>query len=331
MDSIVACSRPALILARSFRIFSLEMQETTVIRSAPYSTDAAFEYCERLTKSHYENFPVASLFIPEAKRPYLQTLYAFSRMADDMADEQAYTEDERMGKLAAWGEMLERCYAGEADHPVFVALRETVARTRIPIEPLRDLLTAFRRDVVQKRYETFEDLLSYCRCSANPVGRMVLMIFDHRADELFSLSDNICTALQLANFWQDLAVDARKDRCYLPLEDMRRFGVTVEDWNSGRMSEGFRKLMKFEVERTRDLFYAGAALPSLVEKELQVELRLVWFGGMAILRKIERVGFDVYHSRPSIAAGSKALVLYRALAVSDLTKFGRKKKAWDLT
>ncbi len=307
------------------------MPETLAIRSKPYSTDEAFEYCEQLTRSHYENFPVASLFIPEAKRPYLQTLYAFSRTADDYADEPGLAAGERLARLNVWEEMLERCYNGEADHPVFIALRETIVRTRIPIQPLRDLLAAFRQDVVRQRYASFDDLLGYCRCSANPVGRMVLMMFDHRTEELFNLSDNVCTALQLANFWQDLAIDALNDRCYLPLEDLRRFGVTEDDWKSGRMSEGFQKLMQFEVERTRAMFYAGAELPALVDKDLQVELRLVWFGGMAILRMLERARFDVYHRRPSIGFGGKARILLRALAVPDLTRYGRKKKAWDLT
>ena len=293
------------------------------------SVDDAFEYCARITKAHYENFPVASLFLPEEKRPYIQAIYAFSRIADDFADELVRPAEDRLADLAGWEEQLLQCYQGQAVHPVFVALRETVANLGIPIDPLRDLLSAFKRDVVQNRYETFEDLLSYCRCSANPVGRLVLMIFGCRDDTLFALSDEICTALQLANFWQDVAVDQRKDRLYLPLEDLRRHGSTLEEWTSLRHTERFADLMKFQVERTRAMFYRGATLPSLVEKELQLELKLVWFGGMAILKKIERNGYDVLRRRPALSGWNKLMILARGLAVEDLSRFGKKREPWD--
>src|SRR5271169_133700 len=222
-----------------------------------YSLDEAFDYCATITNAHYENFPVASLFLPEEKRPYIQSIYAFSRVADDFADERDRLREDRLADLNDWDEKLRQCFDGHADHPVFIALRETVTQLGFPIEPLHDLLTAFKRDVTQNRYETFDDLLSYCRCSANPVGRLVLMIFGYRDEELFKLSDDICTALQLTNFWQDVAVDRKKDRLYIPIEDMNRFGYSLQDWSSDTLNDRFRDLMKFQVERTRETFFRG--------------------------------------------------------------------------
>ena len=293
--------------------------------------DDAFAHCAAVVNAHYENFPVASLFLPEEKRPYIQAIYAFSRIADDFADELDRPAEERLRDLNGWEEKLHRCYLGETDHPVFVALSETIKRNNIPIEPLQDLLTAFKRDVTQNRYESFDDLLSYCSCSANPVGRLMLMIFGHRDEMLFKLSDNICTALQLTNFWQDVEVDLKKDRLYIPLEDMRRFGYGMEKWSNREMDEDFRRLMKFEADRTQEMFYQGAQLPSLVEKELQLELKLVWFGGMSILKQLRRIGYDVFHRRPVLNGRHKFVILLRGLVFNDLTQYGRKKKSWDLT
>jgi len=297
----------------------------------PYTVDEAFTFCGNITVSHYENFPVASLFLPEEKRPYIQAIYAFSRIADDFADESDVSPKLRLANLQHWEEMLGQCYQGEATHPVFIALRETITRQNIPIDPLRDLIAAFKRDVTQNRYESFEDVLSYCRCSANPVGRLVLMIFGYHDENMFKLSDAICTALQLTNFWQDVRIDLKKDRLYIPLEDMHRFGYPEEMWKSEVYNDSFRKMLEFEAERTKDLFYAGAELPALVGRDLQVELRLVWFGGMSILRKIKRVKYDVFHQRPVLSIFSKAMVLIRTLLISDLTRYGKRRKPWDLT
>lgn len=297
---------------------------------ARYSVDGAFDWCARLAASHYENFPVASLFLPPEKRPYLQAIYAFSRIADDFADEGADSPELRLAHLAGWDDRLTRCYEGEASHPVFVALRETVRRTNVPRELLADLITAFKRDVTQNRYASFADLLDYCRCSANPVGRLVLTVFGYRDEELFALSDRICTALQLANFWQDVAIDCRKDRLYLPLQDMERFGWTLESWQRLEVNDRFRNLMKFEVARTRELFYSGAELPSLVEPDLRLELKLVWFGGMSILKSIERVKFDVVRRRPHLTMGGKLAVFLRGLMINDLPRWRRKERLWDL-
>lgn len=299
-----------------------------------YSSDEAFAYCASITGAHYENFPVASLFLPEEKRPYIQAIYAFSRIADDFADEFNLSKEERLVKLVDWEDKLKQCYEGNAEHPIFIALRETVKKLEIPIEPLKDLLTAFKRDVTQNRYETFDDLLSYCKCSANPVGRIVLMIFNYRDEKLFELSDFICTALQLTNFLQDVRIDKEKDRLYIPIEDMKSFSYGLENWNHGVMEDGFRKLMKFEVERTREMFYKGAELPSLVAKDLQLELKLIWFGGMAILKLIEKNNYDVLSKRPKLKTFNKFMILMRGLLLNDLQYYKRKrpkKDPWDLT
>jgi len=292
--------------------------------------DEAFRFCAAITAEHAENFPVASLFLPQEKRPYLQAIYAFSRIADDFADEREVSPGERLARLQDWETMLVDSYNGRADHPVFVALAETFNRCRLPIEPFSDLLSAFRRDVVQNRYASFADLLSYCRCSANPVGRLVLMVFGHKDESIFKCSDAICTALQLTNFWQDVFVDLKKDRLYLPLEDLGRFGYTEDEWRRGVADDRFRALLRFEVDRTKALFYEGAGLPDKVERELEVEMKMVWFGGMAILRKLERRGITP-SMRPSLTGVDKAGILFRALCYNDLSRYGRKKKQWDLT
>ena len=304
------------------------------IENKQYDLDGAFDYCAEVTKSHYENFPVASLFLPEEKRPYIQAVYAFSRIADDYADENGLNKEDRLAKLNDWEEKLKQCYDSHPEHPVFVALQETVKRLEIPIDPLRDLLIAFRRDVTQNRYETFDDLLGYCRCSANPVGKLVLMIFGYRDEKLFELSDKICTALQLANFWQDVSVDKNKDRLYIPLEDLEHYEYSLDDWNDGKMNENFAILMKYEVERSKELFYSGAELPSLVTKDLQLELKLIWFGGMAILGKIGMNRYDVIRRRPRLTMLDKTLILSRGLVFNDLQHYKRKrpkKEPWDLT
>lgn len=294
-----------------------------------YTVDEAFGYCADITNAHYENFPVASLFLPREKRPYIQAIYAFSRIADDFADELTRSPEERLHALNDWQEQLHQCYQGNAAHPVFIALRETVQNLNIPIDLLNDLLSAFKRDVTQNRYETFDDLLSYCRCSANPVGRLVLMIFGYRDEQLFQLSDDICTALQLTNFWQDVSVDQKKDRLYIPLEDIRQYGYSVDGWSNGVMDNNFLRLMKFQVERTREMFHSGAKLPSLVERDLQLELKLVWLGGMSILKKLEKAKYDVVHHRPELSTLNKGMILFRGLVINDLIRYRKKEELWE--
>lgn len=277
---------------------------------AALTLDEAFAHCERRVRSHYENFPVG-LFVPRAKRGYVHALYAFARAADDFADERAY-EGRRTEKLDEWERRLHAAYAGQAEDPIFMALGETVRRLQIPKELLLDLLSAFRQDVVQNRYETWDELLDYCRRSANPVGRLVLLVFEQRDPELPALSDHVCTALQLANHWQDLAVDLRKDRLYVPRELLERYDVKEWDLNAGRVKDGFTALMRDLVARTRALFAAGRPLVDRVGRELRFEMRLTWLGGARILDRVEAVGYDVFRRRPRHGLGAKVGLAWRA-------------------
>jgi hydroxysqualene synthase len=273
----------------------------------------SFEFCEKIAYEHYENFPVASRFIPADKRKYLAAIYAFARTADDYADEPGYTSAERIESINRWGQQLNECYSGVATHPVFIALSETVERFQIPQDLFQNLLSAFRSDVNTKRYATFEQVLEYCTCSANPVGRLVLLLFNYRSELMMMHSDNICTALQLTNFWQDVSVDLEKDRLYLPKEDLDQFGVPEYEILSRIPSTSFRKLISFEVARAERLFREGKPLLQEVGKDLRFELKLTWNGGMNILSKIKSQGFDVFQKRPRLSTLDKLKLFLRTL------------------
>ena len=275
-----------------------------------FTLDEAFAHCESRVRAHYENFPVG-LFVPKARRRYVHALYAFARVADDFADEPIY-EGARARKLDEWEARLHAAYRGEAEGPIFMALGETVRHLAIPKELLLDLLSAFRQDTQKDRYETWEELLDYCRRSANPVGRLVLLVFEEHAQGLAPLSDSICTALQLTNHWQDLALDLKRGRIYVPRELLARFGVPEWDLNAGRVSEGLKALMAELVRRTRDLYGLGRPLCDRVGRELRFELRLTWLGGSRILDRIESAGYDVFRRRPHLGALEKAGLAWRA-------------------
>lgn len=273
----------------------------------------SFLHCERIAKEHYENFPVASLAVPRNLRPYVWAVYAFARAADDLADEGTRTPAERLQALDSWEGQLNDALAGRPGGAVFVAIAETVAQTSLPVQLLRDLLTAFRMDVTTSRHQTFDDVLAYCRCSAHPVGRLVLHLFDAANAATVERSDEVCTALQLTNFWQDIAVDLQKDRIYLPLDDLRRFGYTEADLRASAMDGRFRDLMKFQVDRTRALFLSGRPLLGMVRGRLRFELDLTWRGGVAILDAIERSGYDVFRSRPVVGRADRLRILAAAI------------------
>jgi len=273
-------------------------------------TRDAYAQCRRLARRHYENFPVASYLVPRDKRDALAAIYAFARYADDVADEPPV--EGRLEALAEWRQKLQDCYAGHADHPVFIALRDSVQRFQLSPEHFENLLRAFEQDVRVNRRPDFRSVLDYCSCSANPVGRLVLELFGHHDQELFALSDSICTALQLANFWQDVAVDFARDRIYLPEEDLRRFQYTLEDLRAQRLDHRWRELMGFEIARTRELFEQGRELPEKVVPELRRQLRLTWLTGMTILAKIEAVGYDVFRRRPALGVMDFIRMYFRA-------------------
>ena len=256
---------------------------------------ASYEFCARLAKSHYENFTIASWLMPREMRPHMYAIYAYARMADDFAD-----EHHDLAMLDDWARELDSAYAGTPRHPVFIALADTVRRFEIPHEPFQDLLTAFRSDVDFKGFETLDDLLAYSRSSANPVGRLVLYLFGYRDAERQHLSDLVCSGLQLANFWQDVAVDLGKGRIYLPRRDMQRFGVTANDLAAHTSSREFRELMRHEVGVARAMLVEGGALHRRVDKRLSRDILMFAGGGMAILRAIERIDCDVFRSRPEL-------------------------------
>ena len=294
-------------------INTLEQAITTPLASGePWTCDRAYQYCERLARSHYENFPVGSVLIPKPLRKHFYSIYAFARIADDFADEgygAEYGECDRLALLEEWRQMLLESRAGIARHPVFVAVARTASEFDLPATLFEDLLSAFAQDVTVRRYECFDQLLDYCRRSANPIGRLILLLFGYRDEQLHRWSDDICTALQLANHWQDVAIDLDKDRVYLPEEDLSRFGVSADDLMSRTASGAFKSLMEFEVARARALFERGKPLCTSVGGRLGLELRSVWLGGVRILERIEQNSYDVFAHRPVISSTDKLKIL----------------------
>jgi hydroxysqualene synthase len=280
-----------------------------------WTAAAAYQFCERLARSHYENFPVGSVLVPKPLRRHFYSIYAFARTADDFADEgyeEQHGEEERLALLDEWLQMLRDSDQGRAAHPVFVALAETRRQFDLPLALFEDLLSAFSQDVRVRRYETFAQLIDYCRRSANPVGRLILRLFGCQDEQSDRRSDDICTALQLANHWQDVGVDLLKDRIYLPAEDLARFGLSYADVGRRVASANFVALMRHEVRRAREMFAAGKPLCLTAGGRLGLELRAVWTGGTRILDRIEANGCDVFTRRPVITTSDKLRVLVNA-------------------
>jgi squalene synthase HpnC len=263
---------------------------------------------------HYENFPVASILLPRRLAPAVEAIYAFARSADDIADEGDAQPAERLAALAAYEAALDAIEGGDTPPaPMFTRLAEQMARHALPLQPLRDLLSAFRQDVVTTRYADFASLLDYCRRSANPVGRLMLGLYGEHEPASLRESDAICSALQLINFWQDVAIDIAKGRIYLPLEDLARFRITEEDIVKAKAGPAWRALMRFEVERARALMLEGAPLATRLPGRMGWELRLVVQGGLRILEAIERNGYDVFRRRPRLQRRDWVLLLWRAM------------------
>ena len=276
-------------------------------------TAPAYAACRRIARRHYENFPVASAFLPRSLRDPVAAVYAFARGADDFADEPEHAGS-RLARLEAWGTQLRRAAAGEAEHPVFVALGDTLRRHSLPLAPFEDLLSAFRQDAVRSRYDTWAEVIDYCRRSADPIGRILLGLRRLSGADLLRRSDALCTALQLTNFWQDLAIDAGRGRLYVPRADRERFGVREEDLLSGAAAgtPPFLALMEELAGRTAALYRDSRDLPGRIGGGLGFQVKLTWLGGRQILERTRRVRFDVYRRRPALGGASLAALAFRA-------------------
>ena len=280
------------------RKFSLSINQSEILADA-------YAYCLRIAREHYENFPVASLLVPKRLRKHIAAIYAFARYADDLADEGDVDSSDRLDALRDWREKLET----DTDHPIFMALRNTIHAYTLPIGLFHDLLDAFEQDAVRSEYETFGEVESYCTKSANPIGRLLLHLFRCANPDTLPASDALCTGLQLTNFWQDITIDAQKPRIYLPMEDLRVFGVTRRELHNKNGSEQFKKLIRFQVERTRKYFDSAKPLFAQVPFGLRLELRAIWRGGMRILSSIEKIDFDPLAQRPQLRWKDKAAIL----------------------
>ncbi len=290
----------------------------------------AYVYCESLARKHYENFPVGSLLIPKSKRRHVFAIYAFARLADDFADENypprenfesdtawreaiCQQETERLEKLNHWDELLQQCRTGEGKHPIFIALGKTLQEMNLPLKPFEDLLKAFKQDVKKRRYQNWEEVLEYCNHSANPVGELILRLFGYTDPALFEMSNALCTGLQLANFWQDIAVDLKKDRLYIPLDLLSRHSLSAAnlfDSEQPRIPSAlFEELGNF----TKFFFDKGRPLPSKIRGRLSWELKCTWLGGMTILN---RACFDLHRrslSRPHLNRKDQFLILWKSI------------------
>lgn len=280
------------------------------------STDEAFAYCERMAREHYENFPVGSLLVPRHLRRHVHSIYAYSRIADDIADEGRMPVDERLALLDDWERQLRDAFAGRAAHPVFIALAATVAECRIPIEPLRDLLRAFRIDARNEGFETLTDLLYYCYHSANPIGRLVLHLYGLFDDERKFLSDKICSALQITNFLQDLSVDPARGRINLPRNSFEHFEYSVEELRAGIFNRAAREMIAYHVDHAMNLFQHGYPLLATIRsRRLKSELALTFLGGVRILHRIKALDYDVVRTRPTLGLRDKLWIVAKMATV----------------
>ncbi|MEM9489861.1 MAG: squalene synthase HpnC [Myxococcota bacterium] len=280
----------------------------------PLELEACYSYCEAVVSSRRHNFPVASMFVPSALRKPIWAVYAFARSADNFADEPEY-EGRRASELDRWEERLEACYFGEAaDHPVFVALADTIRRFSLPITEFSALVSGFRTDLEERRYATFSELRSYTALAAEPVGRLILYLGGYRDPVLLRYSDDLCTGIAMAKLLQDMAADMERGRIYVPAEDLKHFGVSEADISNRRASPELGALVRYQVARTRALFERARPLIDSIGPNLSIEMALVWHGGMRILDKIASRGERLLQRRPQLRPADKAVVVSRALA-----------------
>jgi squalene synthase HpnC len=280
--------------------------------AGPWQLEGSYRYCERIATERHESFPVASKFIPSRLRPSVWAIYAFARIADDFADEPRF-EGRRDESLDRWERLLERSQFEDLDHPVFLALRDTVRKHQIPVQPFHSLMTAFRMDMQRTHYRTGRELLTYVQHAANPVGQLMLFVHGHREPDLHRFSDEICSALALANVLQDLSVDLPRGRHYLPVEDLVHFGVRESDLEARHHSPEFKDLMRYWVARVRAMFMRGRPLVRRVGPSLAVELDATIRAGERVLSHIESLDFEVLDQRPSLERRDVAAIAARSL------------------
>jgi squalene synthase HpnC len=264
--------------------------------------------CEKLAKSHYENFSVGTWLLPKQLRPHVYNVYAYCRVCDDLADEVGDSQLS-LRLLDWWREELHKCYEGRPEYPLFVALRPTIEQFELPAKPFEDLISAFVQDQHIAHYTSFEDLSGYCSRSANPVGRLFLRLLGYRDEERAVLSDCTCTALQLTNFWQDIGPDYARGRVYIPLEDLARYGYTEAELRNGVVNASFTRLMRFQIGRTRELFDRGAALWRMIDGPGAADVEMFTRGGMAVLDAIERSHYRVFRKRITISRARKTALI----------------------
>ncbi len=285
--------------------------------NVPASLESAYSECIAIARSHYENFSVAARFMPRDMLPHVAAIYTYCRGVDDLGDE---AKGDRLALLDDWAAQLEQCYSGSPTEPRFLALQHTISAFDIDRQPFVNLIEANRMDQVNTRYETYEDVLHYCRHSANPVGDLYLTLIGKNDPERRALSDATCTALQLANFWQDVKRDYDMNRIYIPQEDMRRFGFTEEELARGEYTPAFRDLMAFQVERTRKLFEEGLPLVDTLDGIFKLHVKLFTLGGLRVLDAIEGQDYDVLSKRPTVTKARKTWLLAKTWLGMKLTR-----------
>ena len=290
---------------------------TRAAAEIPVALESAYQECIALARSHYENFSVASRLMPSDILPHIAAIYAYCRGVDDLGDE---ADGDRLALLDDWAAQLEQCYSGTPTEPRLLALQHTIAAFDIERQPLLDLIEANWMDQVTRRYETFEDLLEYCRHSANPVGLLYLTLIDHNDHERRALSNATCTALQLANFWQDVRRDYAMGRIYIPQEDMRRFGYSEGELSRGECTPAFRELMAFQVDRTRRLFAEGLPLVDMLDGIFKLHVKLFTLGGLRVLDAIEGQKYDVLSKRPTVTKTRRTWLLAKTWLQMKLTR-----------
>ena len=290
---------------------------TRAAAEVPVALESAYQECIALARSHYENFSVASRLMPREILPHVAAIYAYCRGVDDLGDE---AEGDRLALLDEWAAQLEQCYSGTPTEPRLLALQHTIAAFDIERQPFLDLIEANRMDQLKNRYETFDDVLDYCRHSANPVGHLYLTLIGYNNAERRALSDATCTALQLANFWQDVRRDHAMERIYIPQEDMRRFRYTEEELARGECTPAFHELMAFQVERTRRLFDEGLPLVDTLDGIFKLHVKLFTLGGLRVLDAIEGQNYDVLSKRPSVTRTRRTWLLAKTWLHMKLTR-----------